>query len=66
VFCKNGGETLDFGEGPHFVRDSSEKRRYMEKHGVSEAQGHIPRPQVEKPKKSFEQHFYEEHGTDLG
>lgn len=65
-FCETGGETLDFGDGPHHVRDATEKREYMNMHGVMEAQEGIKRPEYDpKSVESFESYFHRTTGTGL-
>jgi hypothetical protein len=66
VSCKNGGEVLDFGKGPHFVKDSAEKRRVLRKYGVMPAPRGVTKhspPELKVP--SFGEFFYKKHGTSL-
>lgn len=63
-FCSRRGEMIDLGNGPEFVRDATEKRELMKRHGVMEAQGDIPR-KAPKRMPSFSEHFRKETGTPL-
>lgn len=66
-FCARNGETLDFGSGPTEVRDATEKRALMRKHGVMEAPGRDRMANKPAPAKheTFKEYFYKTHGTDL-
>ncbi len=66
VYCDPNGETLDFGAGSVDVRDATEKRQVMQKHGVMEAQGKWEGPKYDPDTvPTFAEHFREETGTSL-